>query len=880
MNDDIDYISILKKVPEFSLLDTEHLKKVASIVNLTEAPAGKVVFRENEMGDAFYIILSGEVKIFVTNEEGVEVSLLQLYPMDSFGGIGFITGKPRAASSKTVKESKLIVITKNDFDEIMDGDPSLSRSFINILGHRLKTDNQRAIEQSSKEHELKQFWVEKGSREPIALVGKSKHIQELKDFSLKASENNLPVLLIGEKGTGKIARAQYIFQNSKRRHERYLTVDCASILQIKTTSSHESDKTNEILLGLSQVSTLFGHLKGSLPFAKTRRLGYIEVAEAGTIVIDNVEKLTLEAQNKLLSYLKTGIYKRIGSDEEIKSDVKLIFTCETNIDQLVNEGKFDRELFKLLSRQSILLVPLRDRQRDIHDLVDHFIEKFCKVEGKSGLKITKEAMNLLLAYEWPNNIDQLKGVIRRAVSVAEGEELNPSHVFIGPIAVEKRFGFNLLKFEPFRKFMEGGIFPNFFRKIIAGFFVVVILLLLFGYNGVDKTTVWLVWAFSWPLMLLGAVFASRLFCGLCPMRSIAEKIQEKIHLNLRLPDFIKKKGPYIAVFGFALIISIEHIIDMPNRPIITAVLFLSIFGFAAVFSMLFDRAVWCRYLCPLGRMNGVYSKLSIFEIRANAGVCNSECREPACYKGAEGKKGCPMQLGVFNMYTNENCIVCGQCIKNCKHKSIRLNIRPPAAELFRSSGFETYRKGANLAIAFFVIVLMAGALSMNFAKLSLYHQVTFGIKSEIVHYMLFYVFFYILCLGLMWFAVNFIKSRPEDPFSERFVWFACSFVPLAFAGEIANQIITFINGFGNIVPIVNLQLGGYDIDILHHQTSTAVVKCAQIAAVVTGAIASGFFGRRVVEKVAHKNSASDCAPVYVANAVFCMFYITVFMLRS
>ncbi|MGR3317627.1 MAG: sigma 54-interacting transcriptional regulator, partial [Candidatus Anammoxibacter sp.] len=318
-DENIDYISILKNIPEFSLTDPEHLQKLASIVNIKEYPSGSIVFRENEMGDAFYIILSGEIKVFVNNEEDVEVTLLMLYSTDSFGEIGFITGKPRSASAKTVKDSKLLVIKKNDFDEVLEHEPALTKTFINILGNRLKTGNERAFEQSNRKHELKQFWVEKGELKPIALVGRSKHIQQLKDFALKAAENKIPVLLIGEKGSGKQSRAQYIFEHSKRNHERYLTVDCSSIRQVSTDNEGDVQKTNDILLGLSQESTLFGHLKNALPFAKTRRLGYIEVTEGGTIVIENVESLTSGMQNKFLMYLKTGFYMRIGSSKQIKS---------------------------------------------------------------------------------------------------------------------------------------------------------------------------------------------------------------------------------------------------------------------------------------------------------------------------------------------------------------------------------------------------------------------------------------------------------------------------------------------------------------------------------------------------------------------------------
>ena len=879
---DLDFISILKNIPEFSLLDTEHLKSIASIVTIKDYPADALVFRENEVGDAFYIIISGEVKTFVTNTSNVDVTLLSLYSMDSLGEIGFITGKPRAASAKTVIDSRLLIIKKNEFDEILDHDPKLTKTFINILGNRLKTDNERAIEQSNSAHELKQFWVEKGSREPIALVGRSKHIKELRDFSLKCSQNKLPVFFIGEKGTGKLARAQHIFQNSNRKHERYLTVDCASIRQVDKNTDESDQDTNDILLGLSQESTLFGHLKGSVPFAVTRRLGYIEVAESGTIVIDNVETLTLEMQNKMLEYLKSGVYKRIGSDEHLKSDVKLIFTSNENIYDLVENCKFNKELYDLLIRQSMILVPLRDRKKDIHDLADHFLEKFSKLEMKNGLKISKDAMHLLLEYEWPNNIDQLKGVIRRAVSLSDGDTINTSQIFLGPMTIETARGVNLLKLNFLRKFIESKFFPDPLRNTIATIYISVILFLLFGFNGYDTKTVLVVWALGWPVMLVCAPFVSRLFCGLCPMRTIAEKIQSKFSFKLKVPDFIKKYGPFIGLFGFAVILSSEYILDMHNEPVSTACLFLSILGFAILFSITYVRAAWCRYICPLGQMNGVFSKLSMIEIRANTSVCNSECKLPACYAGTDKQKGCPMNLGVFNLYTNENCIVCGQCIKNCQHKSVRVNLRIPAAEIVRDSGLNSYRKGVNMAIAFFVPVLIAGVIAMNFTKLSIYHQLPIGIDNEIMHYMVFYMFFYAVSLSLIWLTVTYTATaeKVKESNSERFIWYACSFIPVAFAGEIANQIITFISCFGQIVPEVILQFASRKFVILNHQESTGVVKALQVFLIIAGSIASTYIGKRIINKESQSDNKSKYQIIFGVNAIIAIMFLLVFVLRA
>jgi transcriptional regulator with AAA-type ATPase domain/NAD-dependent dihydropyrimidine dehydrogenase PreA subunit len=878
----LDYISILKEIPGFDTLKPEHIKKIASIVKIQEFSYGNFVFREKDAGDAFYVVLSGKVRIFATNKENAEITLSTLGPMDSFGEIGFITGNPREASARIEKDSKLLVINKYVFDVITEHDPSLTRFLINILARRLRADTERAVAKSSREQELKQFWIERDIHESYILKGRSKHIQQLKSFAEKAAENSLPVMLIGEKGTGKLALASYIYEKSRYKQDRFITVDCSAISQDYTGQDGRSQGTSEIILGLLHESALFGHLRGSLTFTNEKRLGYIEVVEGGTIVIENIEELSLSVQNKLLTYLKTGFYKRIGSNERIKSNGRVILTCGIDIEELVKNGHFSKELYNFLIPQSIVLIPLRERKKDIQELVENFIEKYNEIEGKRIMAMTKEAMNLLLAYDWPNNIDELEGVIRRAVNLCDEYALTPAHISLGPISTETTgIGFNLLKFERIRRFILSKLYPNVFKIAMVIVYFLVILLLLSDFNGYAKNTSLLVWAIGWPVIVTSLLLTSRLFCGLCPFYAIAEVVQKILNLRLKLPNFIKRQGPYIGVFGFALILCSEHITDMPNYPLATAVLLLSILGFTVIFYVLYGSASWCRYLCPLGLMNGIYSKLSIIEIRANTSVCYSQCKYPACYKGTEESEGCPMNLGVFNMYTNEDCTLCGQCIKNCKHDAVNLNLRVPAAELVRDSGLNSYREGSTFAIAFFVPMLIAVVLAINLRKLSLYHHFSTNINSEVVHYALICIFFYILCFGLIWLgAIALKKSNSEGSSLERLVWYTCTFIPIAFAGEVSNHVITFINGFGQILPVVNLHFGTYKLGILNQQASTEMVKFLQIMIIITGTVASMFIGKKVVKKIAKTQGWNKVLSIYFVNFVFCGLFIFVFLLRD
>ncbi len=194
------------------------------------------------------------------------------------------------------------------------------------MTQQLCTGTEATVEQPEDRQKLKQIWLEKDTQEPPILIGRSRHAQQLRSFAETAAENDFPVLLIGEKGTGKLALSRYIHLKSKRKLNGFTTVDCASLQQNNHDQESKEHETNDITLGISQESALFGHLMGFRSFSNTKRLGYIEAAEGGSIVIKNVAELTSSVQKKLLICLQTGFYKCVGSNERIRSNVKMLFT--------------------------------------------------------------------------------------------------------------------------------------------------------------------------------------------------------------------------------------------------------------------------------------------------------------------------------------------------------------------------------------------------------------------------------------------------------------------------------------------------------------------------------------------------------------------------
>lgn len=214
------------------------------------------------------------------------------------------------------------------------------------------------------------------------------------------------VLLDGESGTGKELFANAIHVRSKRAINRFLAVDCNTF----SSSLMESE--------------LFGHVKGAFTGADKTMPGIFETASNGTLFLDEVTNLDMDVQGKLLRVLETGEYKPVGSSQEKKTNARIIAATNMNIQQMVREKKFRGDLFYRLNVFPIHIPPLRDRKNDIPMLSYHFLRHFCRKTGKKISGFSDDAVKILVNYDWPGNVRQLKNVVERLVILSDENQLN------------------------------------------------------------------------------------------------------------------------------------------------------------------------------------------------------------------------------------------------------------------------------------------------------------------------------------------------------------------------------------------------------------------------------------------------------------------------
>lgn len=234
-------------------------------------------------------------------------------------------------------------------------------------------------------------------------VGKSPEMQEVYDSISKVAGTDASVLILGENGTGKELVARALHTNSLRKDEAFISVDLGAI--------------SETLFE----SELFGHVKGSFTDAKVDRPGRFEIASGGTLFLDEIGNLSLPLQAKLLTVLERREVLRVGSNKPKPIDVRLICATNTNLPQMIAEGKFRQDLLYRINTVEVDLPPLRERDGDIPLLANHFFAVYVRKYKKAVRGITKDAMQRLEEYKWPGNVRELQHVVERAVIMSEGE---------------------------------------------------------------------------------------------------------------------------------------------------------------------------------------------------------------------------------------------------------------------------------------------------------------------------------------------------------------------------------------------------------------------------------------------------------------------------
>lgn len=309
-----------------------------------------------------------------------------------------IKGKSALIAPITVKEKVLGIIALvwvNETAKFSDYDVQVLNGISSQIAIALEKDR-LAAEVIRLKRELND------ARAGERIIGSSGKMRRAIEMALSVADSNTTVLLQGESGTGKELIASLIQFNSRRASRPFVKINCGAIPQALLETE------------------LFGHERGAFTDARSRRIGRFEEANGGTLFLDEIGEMSLAAQVSLLRVLQDGEFTRVGGNEVIKTDVRVIAATNKDLEKEIEEGRFRRDLFYRLNVYPIVLPPLRERSEDVEQLVAYFVERFQQKSGKRVTGISDRALRALQNYPWPGNIRELENCVERAVIVAAG----------------------------------------------------------------------------------------------------------------------------------------------------------------------------------------------------------------------------------------------------------------------------------------------------------------------------------------------------------------------------------------------------------------------------------------------------------------------------
>jgi two-component system, NtrC family, response regulator AtoC len=259
---------------------------------------------------------------------------------------------------------------------------------------------------------------------PFEFVGTSRQLQGLLTLIRKVAPADSPVFIQGESGTGKELVANTIWHYSGRKEKPFIALNCASL--------------SENLIE----SEIFGHEKGAFTSAHQLKRGLVEVADQGTLFLDEIGEMPVGLQAKLLRFLDSGEFRRVGGNKALSVDVRLIAATNKDLTAMIRNGGFREDLYYRLNVINIPIPPLRERKDDIPELARHFLAKYSKKLSKTITDISPDALELLAGYHWPGNVRELENVMERAVILCEGGTIEAADLSVPTQAVVEALGTN------------------------------------------------------------------------------------------------------------------------------------------------------------------------------------------------------------------------------------------------------------------------------------------------------------------------------------------------------------------------------------------------------------------------------------------------------
>lgn len=662
-------------------LPVEVLQAIAQSLHCFRVEPQTPIYQEGQLPLGLYLLKWGTVEI--VRQSPIGPSLIRYRNAGDLFGYTVIANAVEGAyqtSAIALTASEIWFLPKAAFQTLVDQYPVIQP----IIQTLLAQDLQEYAARIAWEHVRIQGLQAYIQRVPdgASILGTSKVAQKLTEQVTQAATTLKPIVFQAQAGTGKTFLAGLIHAQSGLAAQPFAELDCARLPRADD--------------GRLMTDALFGRVG--------QRPGILELLERGTLLLENVQVLSTGDMARLIHYLKTGL---VLPNHGLVGDADLATEPPQPIQSWVRLMVASPHKLTLpgIDAIAIKLFTLPQRKADIPDFVRFFLHQFCHEQHRPVLHLDQSALRRLLSYDYPGNLAELAAILHRAVIMTPaGHAVIPEQTLWSVQSSKNAFRVDLLTYVPWlRRVLLSRWYP---QGIWLGMMAVFVPVTLAGFIGPQardsSVTLNLFWAWWWPGYLFLFVFVGRLWCAVCPFMITAEWIRRvslwlfpRQQLTWNTP-WLNRWGAWVMFGGFVAIYLWEQLWDLPHHAYLSAWLLVAITAGAVIFSLMYERRLWCRYLCPIGGMNGMFAKLAMVELRSAQQVCGSQCTTFGCYKGSgatpvtfadalprEGQAtgGCPLYSHPAQLQDNRDCMLCMTCLKACPNRSVQLNLRFPTSDL-------------------------------------------------------------------------------------------------------------------------------------------------------------------------------------------------------
>jgi two-component system nitrogen regulation response regulator NtrX len=348
---------------------------------------------------------NGKEALARVKDRNIALVLLDVY-MPGMNGLEVLTTLKKMSPNTGV----IMISGEADIDTAVRATKGGALDFVEkpLQPDRLLVSVKNALERVSLESE--NIRLARELKKQQVMIGESEPMKRLWEDIQRAAPSKGRVLICGENGTGKELVAAAIHENSPRKKRPFVKLNCAAIPKDLIESE------------------LFGHEKGAFTGATSRKEGKFELADTGSLLLDEIGDMSLETQAKLLRVLEENEFEHLGGKSSISVDVRVISSTNKDLAKEIKQGSFREDLYFRISVIPIEVPPLRERKEDIPLLVDHFIRVFCEENNKPSKEISEGAVRVLMSYHWPGNVRELKNLVERVVIMADEKSIKDTHV--------------------------------------------------------------------------------------------------------------------------------------------------------------------------------------------------------------------------------------------------------------------------------------------------------------------------------------------------------------------------------------------------------------------------------------------------------------------